>query len=113
MKYRLFIKLVLLFFAAFSTPKTVFSEEGDRTLLLDESLILGATLTDEVPLGLRKGSSEGPALPTLLQWEGDTFEELDIPKEILNELMRLDISPVMESTAGEFEAGSLGVETPE
>ncbi|MFQ5588282.1 MAG: hypothetical protein ACE5F7_05520 [Nitrospiria bacterium] len=80
--------LVFLSLVLWTAPQTLLAE--DRTILLDESLIVGTQL-GETRLG-RKKRVAGPALSTELLWEGEAAEAFDIPKEILDHLTQSDLS---------------------
>ncbi|GEM_PF-2681709 len=64
-------------------------EPKDRTILMDESLIVGVELG---AIGGRRKRIPGPALSTALRWDGVSPDELDIPKEILEHLSQSDLS---------------------
>lgn len=79
----------IVFFLAWvlSSPRDLYAEE--KTLLLDESLIVGMELgTVDSP----KKRIAGPALSTALVWDGDPGPTLDIPREILEHLAQSDLS---------------------
>ncbi len=64
-------------------------EHSERTILMDESLIVGVELG---AIGGRQKRIPGPALSTILRWEGMAVDTLDIPKEILEHLSQSDLS---------------------
>lgn len=83
--------LVMLFLPStlLAEEETAPEEPTERTILMDESLIVG------VELGAIDGRQKripGPALSTALRWHGVEVDKLDIPKEILEHLSQSDLS---------------------
>ncbi|MFQ5580215.1 MAG: hypothetical protein ACE5FZ_06350 [Nitrospiria bacterium] len=73
----------------YAFPGPVFTAEQDQTFLLNESQITGSVSPGD--RGVPSWSNdlryvEFPALSTLLPWEGVEEEDLNIPKEILDQL---------------------------
>lgn len=66
-----------------------------QTILLDASTIQGDQLETEQDLNVFQKREDLPALSTALRWEGDDIIELDIPKEILDQLTRPDLSYIL------------------
>jgi len=86
---------MLLFLTLIFGPTSLHAQEAEeteaetpRTLLMDESLIVGMELG---AIGRQK-RIPGPALSTALRWDGVAAEALDIPKEILKHLSQSDLS---------------------
>lgn len=89
----------------------------DQTILLDELIIRGdlggetgedsdeSTFSKEVSEEKNESSEtfkrpiERPALSTVLSWKGKENIELDIPKEILEQLTQPDLSYILEREA--------------
>lgn len=86
-----YILLITLFL-----PCTLLAEEEppstettEKTILMDESLIVGVELG---AIGGNQKRMPGPALSTALRWDGVAIDALDIPKEILEHLSQPDLS---------------------
>lgn len=92
--------LILLFLlASIFQANQALGEEEDQTILLDEVLIKGTTLLDGKSPGGRRVRTEGPALSTSFRWDGESVDELNIPKEILSELTQPDLPFTLEGAA--------------
>ncbi len=84
---------------------------GDQTILLDEMIIRGDTgeesFQEEISEekiennAAQQRPSERPLLSTVLSWKGNEIIALDIPKEILEQLTRPDLSYVLEREAAQ------------
>lgn len=86
-----FMLLITLFLPCtlLAEEETASAEATEKTILMDESLIVG------VELGVIGGNQKripGPALSTVLRWDGVTVDTLDIPREILEHLSQPDLS---------------------
>ncbi len=90
----LLLKLMLLITLFLPNPlmaqaETETEAHSEKTILMDESLIVGVELG---AIGGRQKRIPGPALSTTLRWEGVAADALDIPKEILEHLSQSDLS---------------------
>ncbi len=100
MKKRFFCLSILLctlnpFLSALSHAETT-EINRDQTILLNQSAIKGDRLEVEKDVNLFQKREDLPALSTALRWEGNDMIELDIPKEILDQLTQPDLSYILE-----------------